>query len=269
MRRLAAPENLNAGLPQNRTEALMTEGLQRLGVEVGYGVAVETLEAGEADVSATFSNGASKRYDWAIGADGVRSSVREALGIGYHGYDLPGLWSVADVDVGPASIDHFTAWIQGEGGLFVFAIPIAERRLRLASSAPDVMKRLPVGLDVVNVRRSGTFALGVRQAETYRKGRALLAGDAAHCHSPVGGRGMNLGIDDAVRAAEAILRDDVDAYVARQHALGARVMAQSERGRRFVMAEDMPRRLATWATCQALQRSTWLQRRFLKMLGTL
>jgi len=260
---------LNLGLPQNRTEELIRDGLARLGGDVRYGVSLEGLEQDGAGVTARFSDGTERRYGGLIGADGIGSTVRQALGVGFPGYDIQGEWSVADVDTAPGSLNVFSAWVQQEGGHFVFAIPIAPSRLRLACSAPDVIDRLPPEILIANVRRTGTFQIAIRQADAYAKGRVLLAGDAAHCHSPVGGRGMNLGVDDAAQAAAAILRDDAPGYAARQHGIGKRILNQSEQARRLVTATDPGRRAALWLACKALMASPWLQRRFLGVLTKL
>jgi 2-polyprenyl-6-methoxyphenol hydroxylase-like FAD-dependent oxidoreductase len=70
----------------------------------------------------------------------------------------------------------------------VMVLPIERRRVRIVSSTDDALAELPEPLNFKGIRRTGVFDISIRQADTYKKGRVLLAGDAAHCHSPVGGR---------------------------------------------------------------------------------
>ena len=85
-----------------------------------------------------------------------------------------------------------------------------------------------------HVRRSGAFKIPIRQALEYKKGDVLLAGDAAHSQSPVGGRGMNLGIADAVELARGLINDDLDDYHRVRHQIGKDVIRLTERARKIV-----------------------------------
>lgn len=224
------------GLPQNRTEELLHDALKRLGGHVQYGQVLTGIKTNKETASVEFNTESEQTYDWVIAADGVQSIVRQNLGIGYPGFDLDDEWSVADVDVEGYDGQGFTAWIQKPPGEFVFVIPIEKNRVRIASSTNDALNTIELPFRVVNVRRTGCFRIAVRQADTYQKGRVLLAGDAAHCHSPVGGRGMNLGIADAIEAAAAILNGGTGDYSSTRHRQGHAVMKTSERGRRLVCA---------------------------------
>ena len=131
----------------------------------------------------------------------------------------------------------FSGWLHDDGGATIIA-PIEKRRVRVISSKPDAVDTLPIDLNITNTRRSDSFTISVRQATTYVKGRVLLAGDAAHCHSPVGGKGMNLGIADAVAAATAIADNTPDAYDAARSAAGKRVIRVTERARKLIMSQN-------------------------------
>lgn len=257
------------GLPQNRTEEILREGLERRGGSVTFGREVVSVEPNEAGATVGFGDGDRQTYDWVIAADGVRSVVREALGIAYEGFDLDDEWSVADVDVEGYDPEGFTAWIQESPGEFALVLPIEAKRVRIAASTSDALKTIPFPFEITHVRRTGVFQIAVRQAETYRKGRVLLAGDAAHCHSPVGGRGMNLGVDDAVAAANAILHGTVDDYSAERHAIGRDVLNLSEQGRKLVCAISPMIQVGTTLAMALIQRLPFLHRAFLKRLTTL
>lgn len=234
------------GLPQNRTEEILRDALRAQDIHPEYGVSVTDVSTTEDDSQVTFSDGSAQPYDWVIAADGIQSTARKCLGIKYLGRDLPGKWSIADVDVSePFDENGVTVYAQGDGNVFVIVLPIERRRARVVSSTEDALAVLPQPLNIRNIRRTGKFAISIRQAETYKKGRVLLAGDAAHCHSPVGGKGMNLGIADGIAAAQAIATGETDSYSERRHAKGAKVMAASEAGRKVITSNNALVKLAT------------------------
>lgn len=228
------------GLPQNRTEEILRDALGARDVYPEYGVTVEDLLTNEQMATAVFADGSEDNFDWVIAADGVHSTARACLDIAYPGRDLPGSWSIADVDVAdPFDENGMTVYIQGKGNVFVLVLPIERRRARIVSSTDDALAALPEHLEIKGVRRTASFEISIRQAETYKKGRVLLAGDAAHCHSPVGGKGMNLGIADAIAAVQAIVARETDAYSDQRHAVGARTIAASETGRKIIVSNSI------------------------------
>ena len=219
-------------LPQDRTEAILAEALQRAGGRVEYGASLDGIEQNGA-VTATIE-GKEHRFDHALGADGARSAVREALGLEAEGFDLPDRWSIADIDVG-AGLEEGIARIWLLERETVFMIPLAARRYRVIASVPDALHVMPTPLPIENVRRTGDFLIRIRQVPSYGHDRIWLAGDAAHTHSPVGGRGMNLGIADAGEWAERLLGGGLDGYSAARHAAGREIIAFTETARRRVL----------------------------------
>lgn len=231
------------GLPQDRTEAHLAETLGNHGGTVAYGQAFEALEEHAEGVDVTV-NGQTRRYDLVIGADGVGSAVRRAIGQPYDGFDLPEQWSIADVD---APDWHGRGLFMGyfmPGGEVAVVVPLSDTRYRVIASDPDALAALPVEMQVSNIRRSGGFTISVRQVPRYQTGRVFLAGDAAHCHSPVGGRGMNLGISDAADLADRIIAGNTEGYSAARHKAGKAVLDLSERGRRLIQARNPLKRAA-------------------------
>src|SRR6202012_3729567 len=109
-----------------------------------------------------------------------------------------------------------------------FAIPIGPKRFRAASNTLDPLSLIP-GTESAEVGRSDTFQIPVRQADRYQLGGVFLGGDAAHVHSPIGARGMNLGIEDAHAFAHRLTAGKLDGYTAERHPIGHRWIVLSER----------------------------------------
>jgi 2-polyprenyl-6-methoxyphenol hydroxylase-like FAD-dependent oxidoreductase len=227
-------------LPQDKTESIMAGVLREKGVRVKYNTKVIDIKTSSQEATATFANGKSKKYDWIIGSDGVNSITRKKLGIKYVGYNLREVWSIADVDLlGKNNPDRFSAWIIDGVKKDIFVMVwLGPNRARLVSSTPDSLKAMPIKLNIKTVRRAASFKIPIKQAETYVKGRVLLAGDAAHSHSPVGGRGMNLGIDDAVAAVQAILKGEVDQYNRERIKIGAKIIQDTEIIRKSLVSKN-------------------------------
>ena len=232
------------GLAQDRTEAHLAEALERYGGEIIYGAALTGLTQTETHVEASIS-GQAERFGYVVGADGVASTVRDALGLSYEGIDLPGKWSIADVECrnwpDPTA---FKGYLLDDGGIVIVA-PLEPARFRVIANTPDALHALPVPMQAEKLRRAASFGISVRQVSSYQVGRVFLAGDAAHCHSPAGGRGMNLGIADAAELAERMATGRLAGYHDARHAVGAETLRFSERLRRIVTTESRLTRRAT------------------------
>jgi len=116
-------------------------------------------------------------------------------------------------------------------------------------------------MEVIRKRREGQFQIAIRQVREYRRGRVLLAGDAAHCHSPAGGRGMNLGIADAAELAERIVENRLDGYSDSRRAAGARTIAESEQMRRLFTSTGFVTKRLVFAGARLTNALRPLQRR--------
>jgi len=206
--------------PQDEHERLLIDRLAALGVEVERRCELISFEEPAGCVIARL-----KRPDGTLetceaaylaGCDGAHSTVRNALGIGFTGGTYDHLFYVADVQAGGAVLnDELHGAFDGSDFLAVFplkspgharlvgtlrgAAQSARAELSWQDVGHSVMSWLPIEVERVNW--FSTYRVHHRVAESFRKGRAFLLGDAAHVHSPVGGQGMNTGIGDAVNLA--------------------------------------------------------------------
>ncbi|MGI9534244.1 MAG: FAD-dependent oxidoreductase [Thermodesulfobacteriota bacterium] len=219
-------------LAQDRTEHALIEGLKRFGGSVEFESELTGIRQEGERVFVNINNGPDEEYDYVLGADGIHSATRNLLGIDYPGFDLPETWSIADVDA--------VNWPYPEAGTIcilpksevAFIVPLETNRYRIVSNTEDALATLPLKLEVTNKHREGQFTISIRQVKEYRKGNVFLAGDAAHCHSPAGGRGMNLGIADAAEWAGRIIKNDLEGYSQSRHEAGKSTIAVSERMRK-------------------------------------
>jgi 2-polyprenyl-6-methoxyphenol hydroxylase-like FAD-dependent oxidoreductase len=172
-----------------------------------------------------------------IGADGAHSTVRRALGLPFRGITDPSEWWLVDVRMD---------WPFGTAALNLFArpaavlgvIPIEPGLYRLVSNGPEPLDMLPAAAVVHGEVWRSAFRISYRQVDTYQVGRVFLAGDAAHVHSPVGARGMNLGIEDGTVLARKMIEGTLDRYTAERHPVGARVIRQTRALTRLVTTRN-------------------------------
>ena len=178
-------------------------------------------------------NGETRSYATILGCDGSRSAVRDALGLTSDGYDLDEEWSIADLEIPEWHDRRFRVSVM-DGGELSIVIPMAKGRYRLVASEPDALQANPIPLPDFKVRRAGSFRIGIRQVSTYNVGNAWLAGDAAHTHSPVGGRGMNLGIADASEWVQRYVDGTLSEYSMSRHKVGAATIKFTEDTRKML-----------------------------------
>ncbi len=203
-------------LPQRETEALLRARVQELGGTIEQGVELlGVAERGDA-VEARLRDGAGHEVDvsagYLVGCDGAHSRVRHELGLSFDGQPYPQDWLLADVALDGAGSDDAVHAFFSPKGLPVVCIPMGGHRWRAGHGQRGrprrpgptfdeirdlVGQRAPWPVEVSDPAWLASFRCQLRSTTTYRRGRVLLAGDAAHIHSPAGGQGMNTGMMDA------------------------------------------------------------------------
>ncbi|MET9887814.1 FAD-dependent monooxygenase [Streptomyces sp. NPDC006430] len=235
--------------PQYETEAVLLARLRALGGDVHRPYEVTAVTQDADGVTLTTATGETLRADHAVGADGMHSTVRGAAGIGFTGAAYEESFVLADVTMDWAPGPREVSLAFGAAGLTVIA-PLPDpgsaggsrgRHYRVvatvaeAPAEPDLAfvrrlldERAP-GATVHSLAWSSRFRIHHRVADRYRAGRLLLAGDAAHVHSPAGGQGMNTGIQDGYALGRALADGDIDAYETRRRPVALRVVALTDR----------------------------------------
>ncbi|MEU1406497.1 rifampin monooxygenase [Streptomyces sp. NPDC005728] len=238
------------GIPQPTTDRLLTERATELGAEIRRGCELVGLSQDEDGVTAELADGTHLRARYLVGCDGGRSTVRKLLGVGFPGEPsrVDTLLGEVELTASPETLTAVMAEVR-KTQLRFGAMPLGDGTYRVVVPAEGVAQDRSVPPTLEEVRQqlqatAGTdfgihsprwlsrFGDGTRQAERYRVGRVLLAGDAAHIHPPTGGQGLNLGIQDAFnlgwklaaevggRAPQGLL----DSYHTERHPVAADVL---------------------------------------------
>jgi 2-polyprenyl-6-methoxyphenol hydroxylase-like FAD-dependent oxidoreductase len=227
-------------LPQARTEALLTDALAARGVQVERGLGLNSLTQDADGVTAVLINGEAAPAPVLLGADGAHSVTRHQLGLDFPGSAFPETWLLMDVEIdGPPTAEGYIDFTE-DGPLIV--LPLHGQVFRLIGFGPPLLPRLPKSWTVKKVLWDSDFHVSHRIASALNVGRVCLAGDAAHIHSPIGARGMNLGIEDAfvfAACAQRFLSGEAGAlaaYGASRHKIDGDVVKRIERVTNLVRA---------------------------------
>ncbi len=241
--RLASPAGTSLMVDLESLETVLATRASTAGAEIRRGVAVEGFEQTDDEVILR-AGGEIFRSRWLVGCDGGRSTVRKVGGFDFVGTDPEFTGYSVDVELAdpdmlrpgrtytPAGMYTYArpgtvAMVDFDGGAFHRAQPITLDHVQ------TVLRRVS-GTDVTltALRQATTWTDRAYQATAYRNGRVLLAGDAAHIHSPLGGQGLNLGLGDAMNLGwkiAATCRGDapaalLDSYQDERHPVGAQVL---------------------------------------------
>ncbi|MEU3169265.1 rifampin monooxygenase [Streptosporangium sp. NPDC006930] len=268
-----APDRLDTthpyvlGIPQPVTDRLLAERATELGAEIRRGHELVGLSQDEDGVTAELADGTRLRSRYLVGCDGGRSTVRRLLGVAFPGEPSRNdtLLGEMEVAVPPETVAAVVTEVRktnlrfglGPFGEGVYRVVVPAEGVVEDRSVPPSLEefkrqlRVFAGTDfgVHSPRWLSRFGDATRQVERYRTGRVLLAGDAAHIHPPVGGQGLNLGIQDAFnlgwklaaevggRAPEGLL----DSYHTERHPVAADVLDNTRAQMELLSTEPGPR----------------------------
>jgi 2-polyprenyl-6-methoxyphenol hydroxylase-like FAD-dependent oxidoreductase len=236
---------------QNEIERILADWITELGVCVYRGCAVTGLAQDDHGVDVELGGGKQLRGEYVVGCDGGRSVIRKAAGIEFPGWDPTTSYLIAEVRMA-VDAGESPSWGIRHDALGVHSLSTLEdgRSLRvmvterqLAPAGEPTLRDLREAVAAVYGTDYGLhsaawisrFTDAARQAATYRDRRILLAGDAAHVHHPVGGQGLNTGVQDAVnlgwKLAQVVKKTSpdilLDSYHAERHPVAARVLSNS------------------------------------------
>jgi 3-(3-hydroxy-phenyl)propionate hydroxylase len=228
---------------QNHIERILAEWVGELAVTIYRGREVTAFAQDDAGVDVALSDGMSLRSGYLVGCDGGRSVIRKSAAIEFPGWDPTTSWLIAEVEVAEEpkwGLHHDALGVhaiaKADGGSA--RIVLTEPQLRIDSE--PTLREISEALVAVYGTDFGIhsptwisrFTDMTRQAAAYRDRRVLLAGDAAHVHPPMGGQGLNIGVQDAVnlgwKLAQVVKRTSpeslLDTYHAERHPIAARVL---------------------------------------------
>lgn len=241
--RLAGPAATNGLVEMEALESALAARAVAMGVEIRRGIAVRAFDGLDEAVTIR-AGGETFRASWLVGCDGGRSTVRRAGGFGFIGTEPELTGYSAEIEMAhpdelPLGRHHtptgmFTharpgtiAMVEFDGGACHRTLPITIDHIQA------VLSRVSgTDVTVTALRLATTWTDRAFQATTYRRGRVLLAGDAAHIHSPLGGQGLNLGFGDAMNLGwklAATIRGDapaglLDSYAGERHPVAVQIL---------------------------------------------
>jgi len=234
---------------QQAVEAMLGERARALGIEVRRGCEVTGVTQDEHAVTLALADAGTLRTPWLVACDGGRSTLRKLAGFEFPGTPPSSTFYQALVDIDHPERLLPLGWQRTDGGVFSYG-PQPGRLVMLDFDGPPRERDAPVtqgeiedvlrrtsrqDVRVTALHVGSRWSDNTRLADTYRRGRVLLAGDAAHVHTPFGGQGLGLGLVDAANLGwklAAVVRGDqperlLDTYTAERRPVAQAVLANT------------------------------------------
>ncbi|WP_319457656.1 MULTISPECIES: FAD-dependent monooxygenase [unclassified Mycobacterium] len=288
-----SPFPMDLCIAQWQTTGLLREKVAELGVTIEWNTRLAGYQSDEPGVRAQIIDRHDRtetfETEWLVGCDGTRSTVRETAGIGWETDDLRRGFVLGDfVADWTITRDRFHVWFAKRGLVAVFPMPGGYWRAlvstpgdspphdpQLTDFAAAVAERTPLDSHLRDLQWSSSFVAGEGLAAQFRRGRVLLAGDAAHSHSPIGGQGMNTGMQDAYNlgwklalvAADGCDPALLDSYEAERRPVAVAVINATTTATRVATGTALVARRARRHALRFFSRFDTLQKQFSNAIG--
>lgn len=231
------PDARMTTLPQGITESIMLDHLANSGIRPRWNTELRDIENLHTKPNAILrlKNGKTETIncDYILGCDGAHSQVRKQAGISFQGEASPTRWSLIDIRY-DRDMAQDKARVFLSPGNAKAHFPVSDRVLRIVSNSAILEQDIPHRDHMLETPWKSEFSISYRMVETFSKGNIHLCGDAAHVHSPAGGRGMNLGIEDACWLAWAICEGRLADYNPARMNAAKHVLAQTRAQTRLI-----------------------------------
>lgn len=255
-------------IPQGRTERILLSEVEQAGIEVEWDVEATGVDIDGTNPALMVSrDGEEERVEgrFVAGCDGIRSPVRQSLGISFAGDELDTEFSLADVRLTDPPPDGEVRVDLHEAGIIV-QLPLPGGTYRLISPCSAVETRPEIPPSIRETGWASDFTIQFRHAERLQKGCVFLAGDAAHVHSPAGGRGMNTGIGDAAWLAWLISEGRENEYEAMRLPVAKEVLRVTRQATNAITAKPSTMRFVAANILKPLLKFGFVQRRVARRL---
>jgi 2-polyprenyl-6-methoxyphenol hydroxylase-like FAD-dependent oxidoreductase len=291
---LPTPYPFILGIPQYATEEVLLARLKELGGQVLRQHSLDAITTHEDHVTAQIKNAQNEEFTlevpWLVGCDGATSTVRKCLGLPFEGETYEERFLLADMRIDwPLTKDELHLFLTADG--FFMVLPMPEGWVRTFASVPPhrqdlhadrasfdrmIHERVDVPCEVIETGWIAEFHIHRRMVHHYRQGRVFLAGDAAHIHSPVGGQGMNIGIQDAMNlgfklalVAQGKARPELlDSYEIERHHAAARTLRDTHLATTLSLFQNPLLRIPRDLMGRATQGSTALARWMCELIAS-